>query len=474
MGMALAQRVASILSFIVIARFVTEQDMGLLALTLAFIGVGMILAEFGLSASLVQRPDLTQASIDAVFTLTILLTAASVGLLALASGWIASFYGTPALQPLIWLAAAGLFLRGVFSPIRGLILRNQQFGVIAIIEFIGTVTGLTISIGLVIWTGSVTSLLYGQIADAAVTVVLGVLFARPLPKSVRFWSADTKQMVGFGATVSFSRTLDQISGSFDVLLIGKLFAPAVLGFFFMAQRLTMLLPDLFVSKLQQLMFPHFSRHQNDPAKLDHDFWTAVLTSGLAGTLYVSLAIVCGEAAILSVLGERWAPTVPYITPFAVAAAIQSLGGGVIGAYIFGTGRVYLTVWTSTFRIIALPVCIFAGSAFGPQGVAWAIPVYFIIGRLFSQLIVYWKCKLSIRPAAQILLQTQLPVLLTLLGIPLSDMLKELGPVYLLLLLVPTTIFLYCVGTGVSLMYFNDPRTLVVRNTLFDLLQKARR
>jgi len=469
---AVMQRAILLLAFLIVARLVAPDQIGLMALVMAFVGIGALVSEFGISAALVQMPDLSQRHVDSAFTLSVPLSLILAAAVAAAAPLIADFYANQALVPLVWLAAVALMLRGCYAPLRGLVLRAQAYKTLALVElaaaFVGAVTTIVIAIG----SRDVSSLFFGSIAETAVLLGAGLVYARPLPRRPHI-GRESRSFLAFGATVSFSRILDQVSGTLDVLLIGKLFPPAALGLFYTGQRITTLLPLLVTSKLQELMFPHFSRHQDNPEKLHHNFWTAVLASGLLVGLLCALTIACAEPVVLLVLGEEWAGAVPFVWAFATAMFIQGLGGGVIGAFIFGTGKVYMTVWLSIFRITMLPACIFVGAQFGPIGVAWSIAVYYAVGRALSQVIVRWRCGLRLRPAPRVLLQAGIAVATALVPATalrtfLPD--NELGA---LMILAPAVTVAFCAGCAISLLVFHDPETTSVRNALRDGLRCRR-
>src|SRR5690606_31832475 len=87
---------------------------------------------------------------------------------AAAAPLIAAFYSNDTLVPLVWLAAVALMLRGVYAPLRGLILRVQAYRTLALLEFAAAFVGATTTIVLAFISHDVASLFYGGIAEAAV------------------------------------------------------------------------------------------------------------------------------------------------------------------------------------------------------------------------------------------------------------------------------------------------------------------
>jgi len=84
-----------------LARLLTPEDYGLAGLATVYIGLAAILSQFGISAALVQRPELTPRYVRAGFTATVVIGVLTTTLVWLTAPFAAAALGNAALTPVI-------------------------------------------------------------------------------------------------------------------------------------------------------------------------------------------------------------------------------------------------------------------------------------------------------------------------------------------------------------------------------------
>src|SRR5688572_28564163 len=83
---------------IVLARILTPEDFGVVAMLALFIGVGTVFIDGGFSSALVQRQSTTHTDESTVFVFNLGMGAVFGVLLCAAAPWIAGFFNQPVLQ----------------------------------------------------------------------------------------------------------------------------------------------------------------------------------------------------------------------------------------------------------------------------------------------------------------------------------------------------------------------------------------
>ena len=119
------------------------------------------------------------------------------------------------------------------------------------------------------------------------------------------------QLWAYGFRMFLSGLLDAIFTRLDYLIIGKLFAPATLGFFQRAKSLNLMVAQNSSASLMSVLFPVLSKVQNDLQRFQR---IVVKTMGiicfvvflLLGGLYL-----VSEELIVLLFGEKWLPSVSY-------------------------------------------------------------------------------------------------------------------------------------------------------------------
>lgn len=96
---------------IVMARLLSPSDYGITALPAVFMAVAGIFQDGGLHSALVRKPDLDEKDLSTSFWYGVILGIFLYAVLFFSAPWIADFYNTPVLIPLIRVTALG-FLWG--------------------------------------------------------------------------------------------------------------------------------------------------------------------------------------------------------------------------------------------------------------------------------------------------------------------------------------------------------------------------
>jgi teichuronic acid exporter len=368
---------------ILLARILVPADFGAVALVMAIIAVVEVLAQLGLSVALVQKPEVTQDILDSAFVLTFFsFLVASIILVFLAQP-ISHSYALPLLAPLTQLTALSLFLMGLSSFYRSLLLRDMKYRVISGTQVVSTVVYGIVSLICAIEGYGAYSIILGYVATAVTTLIIFGFLKPFFPKSMgslRFM----KELLGFGAWVSFGRILGTASGQFDRFLIGKILSEQVLGGYYIAYRMTISLPNLVTGAIDQVLLPIYSASKNDPEVIEKGYWKGLQFSALAVVPACLLFGLYAAPATMLLLGQKWMFIVPIIQILSLLGAIQGLGGGVLASAIYASGVPQLNPMMNGVRILGLPISVWVGSRWGIEGLAWGVVLHGLTARLFNQ------------------------------------------------------------------------------------------
>jgi O-antigen/teichoic acid export membrane protein len=119
-------------------------------------------------------------------------------------------------------------------------------------------------------------------------------------------------MFGFGSRLLASGLLDQIFSNIYLLVIGKLFSAADLGFFARANSLQELPSQTLAYMVGRVTFPVFSDMQNDPSRLKRGMKKALTTLALVNfPMMIGLAVIAYPLVVL-LLTAKWVESVPYL------------------------------------------------------------------------------------------------------------------------------------------------------------------
>jgi polysaccharide transporter, PST family len=364
-----ASALIQIVSTVTLARLLTPEEYGAVAMVLAVTVFAGLFRDLGLSASTIQRAQLSHAQLSTLFWLNVAAGTALTGLVAAAAPLVAWFYGRPELTA-VTLALSVTFVIGSFGTQPGALLSRQlRFGRRAAATLAGAVVTFLTSLTLA-WQGfSYWALVVGTIAGGLTTTVLLNLLCgwRPGLPSRR---AGIRPMVQYGLNLTGFDLANYFSRNLDNILIGRFAGADALGLYSRAYALLMFPISNLRAPVGAVAFPALSRLQDQPADFRHYYRTVVFMLAAISMPVVALVFVLSDVLILVALGPRWVAAAELFSILALAAFLQPTSG-LRGTVLMslGLGRRYLS------QGVIAAVVTSAGFVIGIQwdatGVAWA-------------------------------------------------------------------------------------------------------
>jgi O-antigen/teichoic acid export membrane protein len=290
-------------STLTLARLLTPREFGLAGIALVFASLAFLLADLGLGASIVQRPELTEDDRSTAFWtnagLGCLLALAGVGL-----SWpVADLYHQPRVQPLLAVLSLSFLLTALGTTQGALLIRDMEFRSLELRNI--AATSISVAVAIV-----VAALGYGPWAIISQGLVnCGVSTAllwrsSPWRPRLRYSVDSLRHLLGYGGLIFGSGLVRYVERNLDNVLIGRFRGPAALGAYGIAYNV-MLVPILrLVTPVQQVLFPALSRIQkSDDLGTKWLRMTRVLAAvTLPGLLGM---VVVAPDFIVVVLGDEW-------------------------------------------------------------------------------------------------------------------------------------------------------------------------
>lgn len=327
--------VASLLVSLVLARLLGPESFGVLAMATVYVFFIENLARQGLSAAIVQRPELRRSHLDSAFWMTLAAITVLIPLSILLSGWWARVNNTPQLAPIIIGLTPMLALRGLSVVHLALLQREMDFRALAVrtnaAVILGGVAGLVAAfLGLGTW-----SLVVQQLVLGTVEVVVLWWFSDWRPR-LRFDRGRARELLGFSGFSALAGIGSFLQTRVDALVIGLVFGPVAVGLYRLASRLTDMVVEAAGGGVQSVSLSELSQYATDPEGLARRTTQVLRLACLATVPVVGLLVVVSEP-LLNLLGPDWAPALTPLRILCLAAWLQLLGG-MFGPIMQAAGR----------------------------------------------------------------------------------------------------------------------------------------
>jgi polysaccharide transporter, PST family len=311
----------NLIGTIVLARLLLPSDFGLLAAVSPIMGFALVLQNLGLTQAIIQRETITSHQINALFWVSIAISASIAAVICLASPWIADFFHDERLIPLYIIGSASIILSAASAQPIALLNRNLQFRAIAVRDLIATTLTTAITIYVAWKTHSYWALVIGQILPPFVTLVICARAARWFPGMPRF-DKEAMGMIRFGANVSLFNLTNFLARNLDNVMIGHFENNHALGLYDRAYKLLMYPLTQGIFPVGRVVLPTLSRLNGDPVRYRFAYLRTM--KGLLMLIHPALlvAIIFSDLVIGVLLGPRWLEAAAIFSVLGIAGLHQ--------------------------------------------------------------------------------------------------------------------------------------------------------
>jgi PST family polysaccharide transporter len=349
------------LNQILLARLLTPADFGLVAMVGPILAFSLLLADFGLTQSTIQRPNLTDDQLSFIFWMNFAASAALALLMLLSASAIAAFYSEPRVAPIAAVLSSLLLLSGLYAQHSALLNRRMRFGVLAAIDLLSYCGGAAVGL-LLSWYGfGYWSLVVMAVTNHLLMVILSWGVTRWIPGRPRR-VAEAGELVRQGGNMSGFNLSNYFTRNLDNVIIGRSGGAVELGYYDRAYRLLLLPIQQVNTPLAKVALPTLSRMIGDPDSYRRSY-LRLLESVLFLTLPTLIfAAIHSEPIVVGLLGPQWAPVAPIFSLLAV--------GGLFSGIANSSGWLFVTQdRTRELRDFSIITAIFFSLAF-LIGVKW--------------------------------------------------------------------------------------------------------
>lgn len=362
------RQVSQFVIVVILARFLSPDDFGLLGMITVFSGFAMIFGELGMSTAIIQKREVSDDLLNSAFWLNIAAGVLLSLIFIMLSPVVARFYDKPELSSLASVTSLNFVLVS-FTVIQQTILQKKMdFKPLMIRDIASVIGGGVVGIvcayeGLGVW-----SLVIQTLSTTSINGILLWKFSNWRPKFKFSWQ-HIKSITAFSANSTGFQTVNYIARNIDYLLVGKFLGAEALGFYTLAYKL-MLLPIQNVSGIiSKVMFPAFSEIQNDLSKVRYNYQKLIRAiSNITFPLMVGLFLMADELVNLT-YGPQWQPSIAVVKILCFCGLLQSINT-TVGIIYNSQGRADIPFKFSLFLTCpSVVVAVMLGLEYGIVGVA---------------------------------------------------------------------------------------------------------
>lgn len=295
---------------VVLARILLPEEFGLIGMIAVFIAVGNTLLHGGLTKSLVRGEGLDNEDYSTVFYFNLTVSILVYFIVYFFAPFIADFYDQSILIKILRIYCL-TFIISAFSAVQlARLTKEMDFKTQTIIAIPAALIGGVVGITMAFYGYGVWSLVWSSIITATVNSVQLWIYSNWYP-AFTFNVSKFKSHFNYGYKLTLSELLDRIFNNIFLIVIGRYFSAAQVGFYTRAQTMNQLPVTNISNALNKVTFPLFVSIQNDDVRLRRVYKQLMQMVVFVITPILILLAVLAEPTFRFLFTEKWLPAVPY-------------------------------------------------------------------------------------------------------------------------------------------------------------------
>jgi lipopolysaccharide exporter len=372
-GWVIAWRIATrnigLVSILILARLLTPDDFGLVAIATGFIAAVDALSALGVQDALVREAELDRELYDTAFTMNVFRGLASAAIIALSAWPLGEFFGDPRLAPILLALAAGTLL-GAFENV-GIVdfVRALEFQKEFRLQITGRVVGAIVTVALAAVLHSYWALVAGILVGRLVRLVQSYTIS---PYRPRFSLGRWRRIIGFSLWTWAAGLIHMVRDRIDSIVVGRMLGTTHVGVFTLAVEIGSLPTTELAEPLYRALFSAFSEGNRSGLSLAR-VYLRVVGAALLLTIPAAVGIsLVADALVRLALGPAWLGAVPLVWILALPAAVtvvSYVSGAALNAQGLPQVNFRLGAITATLKTLLLVGLV---SMYGLMGGAVAV------------------------------------------------------------------------------------------------------
>lgn len=320
----LAQAISFIVS-LVLARLLSPDDYGAVAIVTIFVTIADVFLSSGFSIALIRKKEVTEIDLSSVFYTNLLISIILYFIIFFSAPSIAGINKMPELIWFLRIIALKLPISAYNTVQSAIVSRNMIFKKFFFATLIGTLISAVVGIFMAYKGFGTWSLIAQQLTNLVIDTLILAIAVRWKPKLVYSWRS-IKQMFSFGAKNMATDLTGTVFNQLNSIVIGIKYTPADLAFYSKGQQIPSTLNNTISSALTSVIFPAIAKVSDDMEMVKKANRKAIrMLSFVLFPIMVGLVFVTKEL-VLVLYTEKWSAMIIFMQLMCLDSIISIIGG----------------------------------------------------------------------------------------------------------------------------------------------------
>lgn len=289
---------------IIIARFITPSDYGLIAMVTIFIAISKAFIDSGFGNALIQKRDRTEIDFSTVFYFNLIIAAIIYTILFFCAPLISEFYNQPELTLIVRIIGLGLIFQGLSLVQRTKLIIEVNFRVQARISLVAALTSGIIGIIMACNGCGYWALVFQSLLNIVVETILLWSYRKWVPL-FRFSLISFKSLFSFGSKLLMGGILQTIYLNLYSLIIGKYYNSQDVGFYNRASSIAQYPAVSITQIILRVVYPIQCKRQTDTIWINRSFRNYLKMLCFLVIPLMTLLCIIAKPLIIVILTEKW-------------------------------------------------------------------------------------------------------------------------------------------------------------------------
>lgn len=375
-----AQLVSFVVS-IVLARLLSPDDYGVIALVTVFITLSQVFIDSGMGNALIQKKNSDDLDFSSVFFFNIFICSILYILLFIGAPFIAAVYSNEQLTAIIRVLGIVVIVSALKNVQQAYVSKHMMFKKFFFATLGGTLIAAIIGIIMAYQGFGVWALVAQQIVNVTIDTIVLWCTVNWKPQ-MQFSFERIKDLYSYGWKLLVSSIINTLYDNLRQLIIGKLYSSADLAYYNRGKQFPNLAVNNINASIDSVLLPALAMEQDNKQNVKNMTRRAIKTSSyFMWPIMVGMAVTA-EPIVRILLTEKWISAVPYLRIFCVVSAFQPIQTSNLNA-IKAVGRSDLFLKLEVIKK-SIGLCIlFVVLRKGVMAIALSLLVYTLVAQIIN-------------------------------------------------------------------------------------------
>jgi len=391
-----------IISTLILARLLTPDDFGLMALGTSIYAIVELMRAFGFDTVLIQNQKSDRSHYDTAWTMQIIFSLIASSLIIAISDYAADYYNDSRLADVLKVMSLLILING-FNNIGVVEFRkkmtfNKEFAYQVLIKL----SGFCVTIPLAWYLRSYWALLMGLLSANITSLILSYTMQKYRPRvCLDAW----RELMSFSSWLMVNNVFLFIYQHGQNFILAKMIAPASVGLYAITNEISSITTSELVGAVNRAAFPGYSSVNENLVKLTELY---LKTLGLIAFIIIPCCVGISAVALIMVpvvLGDKWIEIIPLMELIAFSNIFIGLGTNLSSVFLAIKLQKLNLLYNILRSFMFISLVVYFIEQYNLVGIGYAmvvtsIAMYFftlILSKMFLNLSLYDSLSRIIRP-----------------------------------------------------------------------------